>query len=104
MPTPQLLHNTLATAALKRGFDQMARLLALTLGPTQGNVVIPSNLNGKPEVLNDAATIARRVLQLPDRAEDVGAMILRHLGWRMNQRDGADGGDDCAAPRADDGV
>ncbi|MCW5848999.1 MAG: chaperonin GroEL [Anaerolineae bacterium] len=88
MPTPQLLHNTIATAALKRGFDQMARLLALTLGPTQGNVVIPSNLNGKPEVLNDAATIARRVLQLPDRAEDVGAMILRHLVWRMNQRAG----------------
>ena len=99
-----MYNNTIATAALKRGFHQTARLLALTLGPSQGHVVIPSNLNGRPEVLNDAATIARRVVQLPDRAEDVGAMILRHLGWRMNQRDGADGGDDCAAPRADDGV
>lgn len=88
MPTPQLLLNTAATSRLKNGFDKLAKLLALTLGPSQGTVMMPSALHGKPEILSDAATIARRVLQLPDRAEDVGAMILRNLVWRMNQRAG----------------
>ena len=38
--------------------------------------------------ISDAATIARRVFALPDRAEDVGAMLARNLIWRMQTRMG----------------
>lgn len=80
---PSVLQSTAATTALKRGFDQLADLLAITLGPRQGVVLSQHATNPAPELLTDAATIARRVLQLPDRAEDVGAMLLRNLVWRM---------------------
>lgn len=92
MPKPVVLHSPNAEINLKRGFDSMARVLAVTLGPTQGIVLSQSNTNGKPELLNDAATIARRIMQLPDRTEDVGAMLLRNLVWRMHLK----AGDGCA--------
>jgi chaperonin GroEL len=92
MPTPAVLQNPQAGAGLKRGFDALADLLALTLGPTQGIVLSEPATGSTPEVLSDAATIARRFLELPDRTEDVGAMLLRNLVWRMHLRVG----DGCA--------
>ncbi len=76
---------------LKQGFDQLANLLALTLGPTKGSIVNFSNTKERPEMLSDAATIARRIIQIPDRRQDVGAMLLRQLVWQMHQQVG-DGG------------
>lgn len=76
---------------LQKGFDQLADLLALTLGPTQGVVLSSKEGGARPEVLTDAATIARRFLALPDPRQDVGAMLLRNLVWKMEERLG-DGG------------
>lgn len=84
---PAILFADDATTALMRGFDQLARLLAVTLGPTQGNILNQRQYN-PPEVLADSATIARRVLALPDRAESVGAMLMRNLAWRAHLRAG----------------
>ncbi len=88
MPKPAVLRSPEADTSLKRGFDTLARLLAVTLGPTQGIVLSDSVKDTKPELLSDAATIARRVLALPQRAEDVGAMLLRNLVWRMHLKAG----------------
>jgi len=91
MPTPQVLQGRQATRALKRGFDQITELLAHTLGPTQG--VILSQHEGRPaEMLSDAAMIVRRIVALPHRAQDVGAMLARNLVWRQHTRVG----DGCA--------
>jgi chaperonin GroEL len=92
MPKPGVLHNPEAGTGLKRGFDTLADLLALTLGPSQGIILSQPQTGSTPEVLTDAATIARRLMQLPQRTEDVGAMLLRNLVWRMHQRVG----DGCA--------
>jgi len=89
---PAVLPSPQTRPALKAGFDQMARLLAATLGPTQGVIFHSEALKPNPEPLTDAATIARRVTALPDRAQDVGAMLLRSLAWRVHQRVG----DGCA--------
>jgi len=70
-----------------RGFGSMARLLGLTLGPIGGNVVNDRDVSS-PEVLDDAATIARRIIQFPDRAEDAGAMMMRHIVWRVREEVG----------------
>lgn len=88
MPKPAVLFSPYASEQLKLGFDQMARLLAGTLGPSQGMVLSTKALAEAPEVLSDAATIARRVIALPQRQQDVGAMLLRQLVWRMHQRFG----------------
>ncbi|MBN1261473.1 MAG: chaperonin GroEL [Anaerolineae bacterium] len=92
MSTYGVLRKPEAGRRLKRGFDQLAELLALTLGPTQGMIVGHKPASTELEYLNDAATIARRMTELPDRGEDVGAMLLRNLVWRVHTRIG----DGCA--------
>lgn len=91
MTKPEVIHYPEALQSLKRGFDYLTKLLALTLGPTQGVVLSENEMRDRPEALSDSATIARRVLELPDRRENVGAMLLRNLVWRMHERVG-DGG------------
>ncbi|MBN2549182.1 MAG: hypothetical protein JXB15_08500 [Anaerolineales bacterium] len=91
MIKPDVIPYPEALQKLKRGFDHLAQLLAITLGPTQGVVLSENEMRDRPEVLSDAATIARRVIELPDRGENVGAMLLRNLVWRMHERVG-DGG------------
>jgi chaperonin GroEL len=92
MSEPDVLCGPDASARMKRGFDQIAEVLALTLGPTQGTILSQHETRPQPEMLTDAATIARRILALPDRAEDVGAMLARNLVWRMHLK----AGDGCA--------
>ncbi len=88
---PQVIFAPQSRNTLKSGFDQMARLLAQTLGPTQGIVFHATAQKPTPEPLTDSATIARRIIALPDRAQNVGGMLLRNLVWRVHQRVG-DGG------------
>lgn len=88
MPVPEIVVGEQATAGLKRGFDRLTNLLELTLGPTQGLILSEKNRSSQPELLTDAATIARRIVALPNRAEDIGAMLARNLVWRMHQRVG----------------
>jgi chaperonin GroEL len=85
--TPYVYLDDKAAKALYRGFDEMAELLALTLGPTKG-AVLSERYRSDPEILEDAATMARRILALRDRAENVGAMLVRNLAWRVHMRTG----------------
>jgi chaperonin GroEL len=68
---------------------QMAALMRPTLGPVPRTVAIaPVGDSGPPEILDSAATIARRTLQLADPFEDMGAMIIRHLALRVFEQVG----------------
>lgn len=87
MARPAVLFADDAALGLKRGFDQIANLLALTLGPMQGNI-LSEREDGSSEILTDSATIARRILELPDRATNVGAMLMRNIAWRTHGRAG----------------
>ena len=78
MSQPSLIASPQALSCLRQGFETLASLLALTLGPTQG-VVLNDRGNKSPEILTDSGTIARRVLELPSRGADAGAMTLRQM-------------------------
>jgi chaperonin GroEL len=67
----------------------MARLLRVTLGP-RGRMVAMAPLIGTrpPEILDSAAVVARRMTGVGDPFEDMGAMIVRHLAWRVFERVG----------------
>lgn len=91
MNRPTVVFLPQALLGLQRGFDRLADLLLLTLGPTQGVVLSSTNLASKPELLADSATIARRITAVPDPLENTGLMLLRGLVWRMHERAG-DGG------------
>src|SRR5215217_1316454 len=81
-------YGAAARKTLLHGMEQMTRLLRPTLGPVARTVAVASLLNGQPEILDDGATIARRTLQLSDPFEDMGAMIVRHLAWRVHETAG----------------
>jgi chaperonin GroEL len=87
--TRRILHGPTARAALLRGMEQMTSLLRPTLGPLPRTVAITSLLGSQPpEILDSAATIARRTIQLKDPFEDMGGMLIRHLAWRVFERVG----------------
>ncbi|MDQ6674503.1 MAG: chaperonin GroEL [Chloroflexota bacterium] len=88
----RILKGPRARAALLRGMDRMTSLLRPTLGPLPRTVAIARLVGHEPpEILDSAATIARRTIQLADPYEDMGGMLIRHLVWRVFDREG-DGG------------
>lgn len=71
------------------GINQIVDALRPTLGPVARGVAVDSMMDFKPpEILDDGATIARRIYNLPDRDADVGAMLLRHMIWRIHEHVG----------------
>src|SRR5712691_3886534 len=86
---PRILRDAAARDALLRGMEAMSGVLRPTLGPTARTVAIGRLVgSGPPEIMDNAATIARRTIQLADPFEDMGAMIVRHLVWRVFERFG----------------
>lgn len=84
-----VLLNPRARVALTRGVDQMANVLRVTLGPNARAVVMAPIISTRaPELLTDSATIARRIIELPDPYENMGAMLIRHMAWRMREKVG----------------
>ena len=75
--------------ALHQGIHLMASALRPTLGPLPRLVGLARDPASKaPELLDDGATIARRILELPNPDEDMGAMLLRHTLWRVHEQVG----------------
>lgn len=89
MPTPKLAFDRLARTKLLSGFNQLADLMMVTLGP-RGRMVAVSRDNSRrpPELLNRGSVIARRMFGLPDRFEAMGALLARHLAWQMEEKVG----------------
>ncbi len=88
MPKPQVLGADRAREGMRRGVNVMADVVSVTLGPLGGLVLNEVFGRSEPELLTDGATIARRIIELPDRGENVGAMLLRHMVWHMRQEMG----------------
>src|SRR3989442_199706 len=70
MAAKELHFNTDARAALKRGVDQLAEAVKVTLGPKGRNVVIDKKF-GAPTVTKDGVTVAKEI-ELPDALENMG--------------------------------
>lgn len=78
-----------AHLAMQRGVDQIVDAVQPTLGPVPRSVAIASAVERRPpELLDDGGLIARRIIQLADPDEDMGAMHLRHLLWRLREQVG----------------
>jgi chaperonin GroEL len=74
---------------LQKGIGKIVDAVRPTYGPLHGNVMVERiEKSMLPDILDDGGVIARRIIELPDRNEDVGAMMVRHLMWRMHERYG----------------
>ncbi|MCS7055539.1 MAG: hypothetical protein NZM18_05110 [Thermoflexales bacterium] len=68
------------------GINLLAEAVKPTLGPLPRHVGIEAMMRSRPpELLDDAATIARRIIEIADPTADVGLMMMRHALWRMYQ-------------------
>lgn len=80
---PQTHHN------LQLGVDRIMEAIRPTLGPLPRLVALTRLKSSEAaEILDDGATIARRIIQIAPRGPDVGAMLLRNALWRMHQEVG----------------
>ena len=86
MPHPRLAFEPAARQFLCKGFNDLADLMEIALGP-RGRLVAVARENSRkpPELLNDGATIARRFTGFANRFETMGAFIARHIAWRMEE-------------------
>lgn len=86
MTQSRLLFAPHAQQALLRGFNQLADLLEVALGPRGRLVAVAGDNRRKPpELLKDGAQIARRFLGLPNRFETMGAFLARHIAWQVEE-------------------
>jgi chaperonin GroEL len=77
------------------GIHAVSNLLGPTMGPLGGHVAGSANTNKQVEVWDDAGTAVRRLIGLGTPQADIGAMLIRNMVWRLEQRVG-DGGTTAA--------
>ncbi|MBI5463414.1 MAG: chaperonin GroEL [Ignavibacteriales bacterium] len=74
--------DTEARSALKKGVDQLADAVKVTLGPKGRNVVIDKKF-GAPTVTKDGVTVAKEV-ELTDPIENMGAQMVREVASKTS--------------------
>lgn len=78
----QIIFDEKARAALKRGVDQLANAVKVTLGPKGRNVVIDKSF-GAPTITKDGVTVAKEI-ELEDKFENLGAEIVKEVASKTN--------------------
>ena len=78
----QIIFNEEARKALKRGIDQVADVVKVTLGPKGRNVVLDKGY-GAPTITNDGVSIAKEIT-LKDKFENMGAEIIKEVATKTN--------------------
>ncbi len=78
----QIIFDEQARQALKRGVDQLANAVKVTLGPKGRNVVIDKGY-GSPTITKDGVTVAKEI-NLEDRFENIGAELVKEVASKTN--------------------
>ena len=82
MAAKLIQYDSDARSALKRGVDQLADAVKVTLGPKGRNVVIDKKF-GAPTVTKDGVTVAKEV-ELSDPIENMGAQMVREVASKTS--------------------
>jgi chaperonin GroEL len=82
MAAKELHFNVEARAALKRGVDQLAEAVKVTLGPRGRNVVIDKKF-GAPTITKDGVTVAKEI-ELSDPIENMGAQMVKEVATKTS--------------------
>jgi chaperonin GroEL len=82
MAAKDLVFNTEARAALKKGVDKLAEAVKVTLGPKGRNVVIDRKF-GSPTITKDGVTVAKEV-ELEDPIENMGAQMVKEVATKTS--------------------
>ncbi len=83
----EIKYNVDARDLLKKGVDQLANAVKVTLGPKGRNVIIEKKF-GAPQITKDGVTVAKEV-ELEDHFENTGAQLVKSVASKT----GDDAGD-----------
>jgi len=83
----EIKNNIEARDLLKKGVDQLANAVKVTLGPKGRNVVLEKKF-GAPQITKDGVTVAKEI-ELADPYENLGAQMLKEVASKT----GDDAGD-----------
>ena len=86
MAGKQLIYAEDARKSLKKGIDELAAAVKITLGPRGRNVILDKKF-GPPQVCSDGVTIAKEI-ELPDAFENMGAQLLKETASKTNDAAG----------------
>jgi len=82
MAAKVISYSAEARTALKRGVDQLADAVKVTLGPKGRNVVIDKKF-GAPTVTKDGVTVAKEI-ELDNPLENMGAQMVREVASKTS--------------------
>ena len=83
----EILFNIEARDLLKKGVDQLANAVKVTLGPKGRNVIIEKKF-GAPHITKDGVTVAKEI-ELEDPFQNLGAQLVKEVASKT----GDDAGD-----------
>jgi len=81
-----VIYSSEARKYILSGISQMARAVAVTLGPRGRNVCLQKNF-GDPLLTKDGVSVAKEI-ELPNRWENMGAGLLRDVASRTSDNAG----------------
>ncbi|TFG46760.1 MAG: chaperonin GroEL [Gemmatimonadales bacterium] len=82
MSSKELMFSVDARAKLKKGVDQLAEAVKVTLGPKGRNVVIDKKF-GSPTITKDGVTVAKEI-ELADPIENMGAQMVKEVATKTS--------------------
>jgi len=78
----QIKYGSEARELLKKGIDQLAQAVAITLGPKGRNVALDKKW-GAPNVIHDGVTVAKEI-ELKDPFENMGAQLVKEAASKTS--------------------
>lgn len=88
MAAKEIKFNIEAREQLKKGVDQLANAVKVTLGPKGRNVILDKKF-GAPLVTKDGVTVAKEI-ELEEPFENIGAQLVKEVASKTND-DAGDG-------------
>jgi len=82
MAKKKITFDTEARESIRRGVNQLARAVKVTLGPT-GRVVVLEKSYGSPTVTKDGVSVAREI-ELEDANENIGAQMVKEVASKTS--------------------
>ena len=82
----EITYNTEAREALKKGVDQLANAVKVTLGPKGRHIIIDKKY-GAPHITKDGVTVAKEI-ELADAAENLGAQLVKEVASKTGDQAG----------------
>jgi len=83
MPAKKIVFHMEAREAIRRGVNQLARAVAVTLGPRGRNVILEKSF-GAPTVTKDGVTVAKEI-ELKDSYENMGAQMVKEVASKTSE-------------------